>query len=122
MGHPGHTPGHESTRPAHPNPSNTPTVHHPVICYSQPIIMTRTRHLCALLFLVATALPAQTPLDTSNAASPDYQPLPIDRGASALQQSLRKLNTRASLMMIVAHPDDEDGGMLTYESRGQGPA
>jgi len=23
-------------------------------------------------------------------------------------------------MMIVAHPDDEDGGMLTYESRGQG--
>ncbi len=23
-------------------------------------------------------------------------------------------------MMIVAHPDDEDGGMMTYESRGQG--
>jgi len=23
-------------------------------------------------------------------------------------------------MMVVAHPDDEDGGMLTYESRGQG--
>ena len=22
--------------------------------------------------------------------------------------------------MIVAHPDDEDGGMLTYEARGQG--
>jgi LmbE family N-acetylglucosaminyl deacetylase len=44
----------------------------------------------------------------------------VDRGAAALQQSLRKLSTRASLMMIVAHPDDEDGGMLTYESRGQG--
>src|SRR6185437_16320092 len=33
---------------------------------------------------------------------------------------LRKLNTRASLMLIVAHPDDEDGGMLTYYSRGLG--
>ena len=48
------------------------------------------------------------------------EPLPEDRGAAGLEQMLRKLGTRASLMMIVAHPDDEDGGMLTYESRGQG--
>ncbi len=82
--------------------------------------MTRTRPLCALLFLFAAALSAQTPLDTTLAATPDYQPLAVDRGTSALEQSLRKLSTRASLMMIVAHPDDEDGGMLTYESRGQG--
>jgi LmbE family N-acetylglucosaminyl deacetylase len=41
-------------------------------------------------------------------------------GSAALWQSLVKLRTRASLMMIVAHPDDEDGGMLTYEARGQG--
>ena len=41
-------------------------------------------------------------------------------GAAALEQSLVKLRTRASLMMIVAHPDDEDGGMLAYEARGQG--
>ncbi len=46
--------------------------------------------------------------------------LPIDHGAPALQQLLRKLRTRASLMLIVAHPDDEDGGMLTYDSRGLG--
>jgi len=46
--------------------------------------------------------------------------LPIDRGAAGLQQMLLKLRTRASLMMIVAHPDDEDGGMLTYEVRGHG--
>jgi LmbE family N-acetylglucosaminyl deacetylase len=46
--------------------------------------------------------------------------LPIDHGALALQQLLRKLRTRASFMLIVAHPDDEDGGMLTYLSRGQG--
>ncbi len=43
-----------------------------------------------------------------------------NEGATALWQSLVKLRTRASLMMVVAHPDDEDGGMLTYESRGQG--
>jgi LmbE family N-acetylglucosaminyl deacetylase len=43
-----------------------------------------------------------------------------NEGATALWQSLVKLKTRASLMMIVAHPDDEDGGMLTYESRGVG--
>jgi LmbE family N-acetylglucosaminyl deacetylase len=46
--------------------------------------------------------------------------LPIDHGAPALQQLLLKLRTRASFMLIVAHPDDEDGGMLTYLSRGQG--
>jgi LmbE family N-acetylglucosaminyl deacetylase len=46
--------------------------------------------------------------------------LPIDQGAAGLQQTLLKLHTRASLMMIVAHPDDEDGGMLTYEVRGHG--
>jgi len=46
--------------------------------------------------------------------------LPQNVGAVALAQTLKKLGTRASLMLIVAHPDDEDGGMLTYESRGQG--
>lgn len=47
-------------------------------------------------------------------------PIAANEGAAALSQSLVKLRTRASLMMIVAHPDDEDGGMLTYEARGQG--
>jgi len=46
--------------------------------------------------------------------------IPANEGSTALWQSLVKLRTRASLMMIVAHPDDEDGGMLTYEARGQG--
>src|ERR1700722_10565606 len=74
----------------------------------------------AALLLAAVPLSAQTPTATAIAATADYQPLRVDRGASALQQSLRKLSTRSSLMMIVAHPDDEDGGMLTYESRGTG--
>jgi LmbE family N-acetylglucosaminyl deacetylase len=48
------------------------------------------------------------------------RPLPFDRGSAGLSQTLQKLHTRASLAMVTAHPDDEDGGMLTYESRGQG--
>ena len=47
-------------------------------------------------------------------------PLAEDRGAAATEQSLRRLSTAASLMMIVAHPDDEDGALLTYLSRGLG--
>jgi LmbE family N-acetylglucosaminyl deacetylase len=47
-------------------------------------------------------------------------PLPEDRGQAALEQSLRRLSTTASVMMIVAHPDDEDGALLTYLSRGLG--
>jgi LmbE family N-acetylglucosaminyl deacetylase len=47
-------------------------------------------------------------------------PLAEDRGEPALAQSLRRLETTASVMMIVAHPDDEDGALLTYLSRGLG--
>jgi LmbE family N-acetylglucosaminyl deacetylase len=47
-------------------------------------------------------------------------PLPEDRGAAALEQSLRRLRTTASVLMIVAHPDDEDGALLTYLTRGLG--
>ena len=50
----------------------------------------------------------------------EAEPLPVDRGAKGVAGMLKKLGTRASLLMIVAHPDDEDGGMLTYESRGVG--
>jgi LmbE family N-acetylglucosaminyl deacetylase len=48
------------------------------------------------------------------------EPLPENRGAAALEQSLRRLGTTASAMVIVAHPDDEDGALLTYLSRGLG--
>jgi LmbE family N-acetylglucosaminyl deacetylase len=64
--------------------------------------------------------------DPANLTAEQVQPsvvvrdIPANEGATALWQSLVKLRTRASLMLIVAHPDDEDGGMLTYEARGQG--
>jgi LmbE family N-acetylglucosaminyl deacetylase len=37
-----------------------------------------------------------------------------------LKQELRKLQTTGRLLQVVAHPDDEDGGMLTLEARGKG--
>ena len=69
--------------------------------------------VCALLLLPA---PAQKVAD---AARP-LDPLPQDTGPAALKQMLRKLQTTARLMQVVAHPDDEDGGMLTLEARGKG--
>jgi LmbE family N-acetylglucosaminyl deacetylase len=85
----------------------------------------------ALALLAATAfahLEAQSPAtftDPANLRGERPAPLtgrelPIDQGALGLQQLLRKLNTRASIMNIVAHPDDEDGGMMAFYSRGLG--
>src|SRR5579875_3184241 len=87
--------------------------------------------LAALSLVPVLPAAAQTAAfsDPANLRGERVQPksgreLPIDGGqgnnALGLQQLLRKLNTRASLMLIVAHPDDEDGGMLTLYSRGLG--
>lgn len=77
------------------------------------------RLLSASLVLLV-GLNAETPYDS--AVKPASIPIDIaaNRGAAALWQSLQKLHTRASIIMITAHPDDEDGAMLAYESRGQG--
>jgi LmbE family N-acetylglucosaminyl deacetylase len=71
-------------------------------------------------FLICVGVCAQTPHATQIQPAVSAHSLPIDRGAAALWQSLHNLHTRASLLMVTAHPDDEDGGMLTYESRGRG--
>src|SRR5271170_4855718 len=77
--------------------------------------------LCVLPFLLRSSLVrGQSPRAVDSRPIPAAEPLTFDRGAAALWQSLQKLHTRASLLMVTAHPDDEDGGMLTYESRGQG--
>jgi LmbE family N-acetylglucosaminyl deacetylase len=68
----------------------------------------------------AGSMKAQSPARNAQSSVAPAEPLFIDSGAAALWQSLQKLHTRASLLMVTAHPDDEDGGMLTYESRGQG--
>ena len=48
------------------------------------------------------------------------EPLPADRGVMGLLQTLKRLETTARVMHITAHPDDEDGGTLTWLSRGRG--
>ena len=77
----------------------------------------RRRPLLSVLLpaLLCVALAAQVP-------SPwvDTKPLPIDSGITGLKLTLRRLHTTARIMHTTAHPDDEDGGMLTLESRGHG--
>ena len=60
----------------------------------------------AMLFVVATA--AGQEIAT------------FDSGMVGLDQTLRKLETTASVLHVVAHPDDEDGAMMTYCARGLG--
>ncbi len=46
--------------------------------------------------------------------------IPQDQGIARLRLELLRMSGTARLMQVVAHPDDEDGGMLTLESRGRG--
>src|SRR3989442_10861527 len=73
----------------------------------------------AFCFALFSSLPV---LSQSPAPQNRYQPLPQDTGILGLKQELLRLQTTARLMQVVAHPDDEDGGMLTLESRGHGVA
>jgi LmbE family N-acetylglucosaminyl deacetylase len=74
------------------------------------------------IVLAAALLPASSVNTFAGQVTPvvDARPLTVDRGAAETWKQLKKLHTRASLLMIVAHPDDEDGATLAYESRGMG--
>jgi LmbE family N-acetylglucosaminyl deacetylase len=79
--------------------------------------------LLALLpiLLVTVGAVWQTAAKPASPKDPQFvNPLPQDTGAVGLQEMLLRLRTTARLMQTVAHPDDEDGGMLTLESRGKG--
>jgi LmbE family N-acetylglucosaminyl deacetylase len=89
----------------------------------------RTAAITALAGLISTGngssvLYAQQAATTISLPQTEPQvtalPLPEDRGEAVLAQTLKRLGTTASVMMIVAHPDDEDGALLTYLSRGLG--
>ena len=75
--------------------------------------------LCFAVFAQAQA-PAVEPLHPTAYSLGFLAPLPQDTGEAGLKQELRKLQTTGRLMMVVAHPDDEDGGLLTLEARGKG--
>jgi len=89
---------------------------------SRPLVRSAfTLSLCLLLLLSSVA-PAQDSAQWGRVPSPwvDTKPLEVDTGTTGLKLMLRRLHTTARLMHTVAHPDDEDGGMLTLESRGHG--
>jgi LmbE family N-acetylglucosaminyl deacetylase len=77
-----------------------------------------TPGLVLLTLLATLAVPtlAQAP---ARGPSP-VDPLPPDTGTAGLKGMLLRLQTTARMMQTTAHPDDEDGGMLTLESRGKG--
>lgn len=70
-----------------------------------------------LLGAAAPPLLAQSPCLAQPPARQDAWPIAENRGAAALAVALRQLSTRASMLMITAHPDDEDGGTLAWGSR-----
>jgi LmbE family N-acetylglucosaminyl deacetylase len=80
--------------------------------------------LLSVFVVLFSASLAQTPLPGPTPPAPkepgNLDPLPQDTGAAGLKQQLRKLQNTGRLMMVVAHPDDEDGGLLTLEARGKG--
>jgi LmbE family N-acetylglucosaminyl deacetylase len=71
-----------------------------------------------LLFVLILTAAGQTGPATMRPSDP----LPQDSGTAGLPLALRRLSTNARLMHTTAHPDDEDGGMMTLESRGHGDA
>jgi LmbE family N-acetylglucosaminyl deacetylase len=81
-----------------------------------------------ILLAASTVMPAAaqhaetTPIDHKADPVVDhyYEPLPQETGAAGLKLMLRRLQTTGRLMQVDAHPDDEDGGMLTLEARGRG--
>ena len=99
----------------------------PILAMHNPITMIKTGRaggsfrLASLAFCFAMLL-SLPGLSQAPAPHNPYQPLPQDTGALGLKQMLLRLQTTARLMQVTAHPDDEDGGMLTLESRGNGDA
>ena len=65
--------------------------------------------------LLLAILCAFAPLrETHSQVRPIY-----DQGALGLAQQLKRLNNTKSVLMIGAHPDDEDSGLLAYLARGE---
>ena len=50
--------------------------------------------------------------------TPQVRPV-YDQGALGIVQELRRLNVAANVLMIGAHPDDEDTALLAYLARGE---
>lgn len=73
------------------------------------------RFITALLLILSLAAIA-----SAQATQEGLPPLPQDTGTAGLVQAIRHLENTGRLLHPTAHPDDEDGGLLTLLSRGDG--
>jgi len=80
-----------------------------------PLLLHKVAFAAFLLFAIVVTL-APTPVEKNSPTDS----LPQDSGKSGLQEALLRLHTTARMLHTTAHPDDEDGGMMTLESRGRG--
>ena len=69
----------------------------------------------ALLFLLAPAVRAEEPAAASYALAP-----PSTGGLEAVDRALRRLATHRRLLVVAAHPDDEDTELLAAVAQGMG--
>lgn len=73
----------------------------------------------------ATRPPAPAPFGMPTNVAPDVGaperplPMPTALGAGALAAALRGLGTTARVLMIAAHPDDEDTNLIAWLARGR---
>ena len=67
-----------------------------------------------LSLLILLGVSASLRLDSNAQVQPVY-----DRGTTGLYQLLQRLNNSKSVLMIGAHPDDEDTALLAYLARGE---
>jgi LmbE family N-acetylglucosaminyl deacetylase len=75
---------------------------------------------CVVVILLSLLLTSGTSGQKAAESVRPPDPLPQDTGAAGLRLMLKRLSTTARLLHTTAHPDDEDGGMMTLESRGRG--
>lgn len=73
-----------------------------------------SRLIPSIALVVFLGLLASQRWETAAQVRPVY-----DRGATGLIQAIKRLNTAASVLMIGAHPDDEDTALLAYLARGE---
>ena len=80
---------------------------------SKQKIFKKSVFICVHLWLISFCLLVFS-------ATADAQVRPIyDQGAIGLGQLLKRLNNTKSVMMIGAHPDDEDSALLAFLARGE---
>ncbi len=88
------------------------------------LVMTRfaQARIAALLLLLAVVLSAGAPAQVNPQVNLAPQPLdpPATGGVAVVDRALAKLTTHKRLLVIAAHPDDEDTSLLTLVAREMG--